>query len=81
MACAGYKSAIPRRDNMGMNVDDGSFCDTCGKRCVCKVIDRLDGCERFGEYRDAVQVNAVGICGREYARSVVVRFACGDEID
>jgi hypothetical protein len=81
LACTRDKSAIPGRNDMGMDVNDGSFCDPCGKRCVCEFVDRLDGSEGFGEQRDAVQVNVVGICGRDDARSVVVRFACCDEMD
>ena len=64
---------------MGVNIDDGAFRDTCGKRCVCKVVDRLYGGESFGEQRDAVQVDVVSIGGRQYARSVVLRFRCGKE--
>jgi hypothetical protein len=65
---------------MGMDVDDGSFRDTCGQRCVCEVIDLLDGSEGFVEQRDAVQINVVGIGGGGDASSVVVRFACCDQI-
>ena len=80
LACARDKSAVPRRHDVGMDVDDGSFGDACWERCVCKVIDRLNGSEGFGEYRDAVQTNVVGIGDRQYARSVVVRFAYSDEL-
>lgn len=48
---------------MGMDVDDGSFCDARWDRCVCEVIDVLDGSEGFGEQRDAVQIDVVGIGG------------------
>lgn len=65
---------------MGMDVDDGSFCDTCGQRCVCEIVDCLDGSEAFVEQRDAVKVNVVGIGGGDDARSMVVRFAYCDEI-
>ena len=49
LACARHKSAIPRWNNMGMDVDDGTFGDAFGERCVCEVIDRLDGSKGFGE--------------------------------
>lgn len=64
---------------MGVDVDDGAFCDAGGERCVCKVIDRLDGSESFGEQWDAVQVDVVGIGGRQYSRSMVMRFACSED--
>lgn len=64
---------------MGMDVDDGSFRDAGRKRCVGKVIDCLDGSEGFGEQRNAVQVDTVGIGGRDDTRSVIVRFTRSEE--
>jgi hypothetical protein len=57
---------------MSVDVDDGSLCDAGGNRQIREVIDSLDGSKRFGDQRDAVQVNIIGMSGREYARSVVV---------
>lgn len=81
LACAGHKSAIPRWNNVGVDIDDGPFCNASRKRCVCNVIDCLDGSKCFSEQRDTVQVDVVGIGGRDDARSVIVRFTRGEDTD